>query len=197
MTTLTRQHLIGPLAACRGDAAVVTGPGATSGSLWAAGHQPPTLYNMEMGYAVPVSMGIALACPRRQVVALEGEGSMIAGMPALATVGRYRPPNLTIIVFDNGVYGTGGGTVETCAATGTSIAAVARACGIPAEHVAEPTTPTEASEAVQQALGSEGPWVIVARISTDDVHSRGRVTPQIGHVEAVVEARRALARGAS
>src|SRR5213593_3074046 len=108
-------------AEARGEAAVITGPGATAGAVWAAGrgHRPPTIYNMEMGYAAAVGLGVALARPSRTVVAMEGEGSMVAGMPVLSTIARYGPANLVLVVFDNGVFGTGWGTVATATGYGT------------------------------------------------------------------------------
>ena len=52
------------------------------------------------------------------------------GLGSLATIGLQRPPNLAVIVFDNGVYGeTGGQPSHT--QKGADLVGVARACGIP------------------------------------------------------------------
>ena len=58
-----------------------------------------------------------------------GDGEMLMGLGALATIGVERPPNLAIVVFDNGHYGeTGMQRSHTHA--GVSLVGVARACGI-------------------------------------------------------------------
>ena len=48
------------VAALRGDAALVTGPGVNSGLLYEFCDQPASMYNMDMAYATPIGLGIAL-----------------------------------------------------------------------------------------------------------------------------------------
>ena len=62
-----------------------------------------------MGAAIPLALGMALAKPVRPVVALEGDGSLVMNLGALATVGAARPRNLTILLFDNRHYESSGG----------------------------------------------------------------------------------------
>jgi len=65
------------------------------------------------------------------VLVVTGDGEMLMGLGALATVGVERPPNLALVVFDNGHYGeTGMQASHTLG--GVSLTAVARACGIEA-----------------------------------------------------------------
>jgi phosphonopyruvate decarboxylase len=58
-----------------------------------------------------------------------GDGEMLMGMGALATIAVRNPGNLTILVLDNGLYGETGGQ-RTHTAHRTDLAAVARGCGI-------------------------------------------------------------------
>lgn len=178
----------------RADAAVVAGPGATSGTLWAAGHRPATIYNMEFGYSVAVALGIALALPSVQVVALEGDGSAAAAMSVFATVARYTPENLVIIVFDNGVYGTGSGTVQTVTRTGANLDEVVRGCGIPSDKVCRVDNEAAAEAAIETAFRSEGPWVVVADVEPSDVVSGSRPVPTVDHVQTAYAMRAELAR---
>ena len=76
---MTRAQAIDVIAAARSDAFVITGPGANSGLLYERGDAPATIYNMDMGYATAVALGVALACQRRPVLAIEGEGSFLCG----------------------------------------------------------------------------------------------------------------------
>lgn len=175
----------------RDGAPAITGPGATSGTLWAARHDAQTIYNMEMAYSTPMSLGVALVRPQQRVVALEGEGSAVAGMPVLATIGRYQPDNLIVIIFDNRVYGTGGANVETATAHGTDLMNVARSCGI--EGVVRVSDVTTAEEALQRAFLEPGPWVIVADVDMSD--SLSRPLPEQDHVETAQAYRAGLASG--
>ena len=187
---MKRSDVMEIVARYRNGAPAITGPGATSGTFWAAAHEPATIYNMEMGYATPMCLGVALALPAQKVIALEGEGSAILGMPALVTIGRYQPPNLVVIIFDNKLYGTGGGEVETGTATGTDLRAVATACGI--KHAESVTDVEQAEEMIRRALAEPGPWVLVAEIEATDTTKRP--VPDVDHVEAASAFRSELAQ---
>ena len=87
------------------EEAVIGGIGNTNFDLWAAGHRPQNFYMLgSMGLAFPIALGVALAQPERRVFALEGDGSLLMQLGTLATIATLRPKNLTMIVFDNGIY---------------------------------------------------------------------------------------------
>jgi sulfopyruvate decarboxylase subunit beta len=154
----------------RGDAIVIVSPGYTAHELACAEHREETLYNMEMGYAAPMCLGLALARPERRVVALEGDGSLLMGLPVLTTMARYTPPNLTVIVFDNGRYlTTGRGEVPTATRAGRAdLAGLGCAAGLAADHVLVPEDEAAFEDAVARALSEPGPWLIVARVDISD-----------------------------
>src|SRR6204780_5693865 len=75
------------VAKLKNEEAVVGGIGYTNFDLWAAGQRPQNFYMLgSMGLAVPIGMGVALAQPRRKVIALEGDGSILMQLGSLATV---------------------------------------------------------------------------------------------------------------
>ncbi len=163
---MTYRDVLAVLNKVRGGAAAVAGPGLVSRLLWAARHEPATIYQMELGYPTATALGLALALPGERVVALEGDGSMLAGVGVLTTVARYRPPRLVVMVCDNGVYGTvGTGTVETATRHGADLAAIARACGWDHGKVVTVDTVEETAGALSRAWTVPGPWLIVARVS--------------------------------
>src|SRR5258708_17685567 len=87
------------------DEAVIGGIGNTNFDLWAAGHRPQNFYMLgSMGLAFPIALGVALAQPKRRVVALEGDGSLLMQLGCLTTIATQAPKNLTLIVMDNGIY---------------------------------------------------------------------------------------------
>jgi thiamine pyrophosphate-dependent acetolactate synthase large subunit-like protein len=112
------------------DALVVTGLGSSAYDVFAAGDRDANFYLWgAMGGAVPMGLGLALAQPDRPVVVITGDGEMLMGLGSLATVGAQRPPNLTIVVLDNGHYGETG-MQASHTSLGTNLAAVAQGCGI-------------------------------------------------------------------
>jgi sulfopyruvate decarboxylase subunit beta len=181
----------------RQDAPAITSPGATSGMLFHADHRPATIYNMELGYTASICLGLALAAPDQRVYALEGDGSMIAGLATFATIARYRPPNLVVVVFDNGVYATGAGvgpgiTETTATSHGLRIAAVAVGCGLPAELVVEVDTPEAVAAGLQRASTAPGPWLIVARIDPIGPVARPNRRPTVDIVESAMMFKRSM-----
>jgi sulfopyruvate decarboxylase subunit beta len=155
----------------RGEAAVVTGPGAISGALWSRAHEPATIYNMDMAYATAVSLGVAMAAPRTRVLAIEGDGSMVAGLAVFSTIARYKPQNLAVLVVDNGSFASTGGQgwFSTGTSSGTDIAAIAEASGIDREHVLGGTTLETLDGDVARILDEPGPWVLVVRVEVDEM----------------------------
>jgi len=90
---------------------------------------------LEHGQATSLGLGFALAQPERKVVVCNGDGSMLMNLGSLVTITAQGPANLTVIVFDNGVYEVTGVQPTLGAASlrrdGVAIdfADVARACG--------------------------------------------------------------------
>ena len=128
---LERRAAMATLLAGRGDdLLVVPGLGSTTWDAMAAGHNDRTFYLWgAMGGAAMIGLGLALAQPEKRVAVITGDGEMLMGMGALATIGIQRPSNLAVIVFDNGVYGETG-MQPSHTQGGVDLLAVARACGI-------------------------------------------------------------------
>lgn len=168
------------VAAARSDAVAITGPGANSGLLYERADAPATIYNMEMGYATAVALGIALGCPQRRVLAIEGEGSFYAGASVLSTMWRLKPANLVVVVLDNGVWGTGDGKEPTATAFGLDLASLACACGWEQKHVLSPANAADLGHRLTAALRGRGPYLIVAKTdpSKDESSSSRRPRPK-------------------
>ena len=112
------------------DLLVVPGLGSTTYDLAAVGDDPRNFYLWgAMGGAAMVGLGLALAQPQRRVAVITGDGEMLMGMGALATIGIQKPANLAVVVFDNGVYGETG-MQPSHTQSGVDLVKVAAACGI-------------------------------------------------------------------
>lgn len=142
--------------------AVIGGIGNTNFDLWAAGQRPENWYMLgSMGLACPIALGVAIAQPKRHVFALEGDGSLLMQLGCLSTIAARAPKNLTIVVFDNGVYQITGAQ-KTPAAGIADIAAIARASGITASAWASDEEDFERQ--VDAALAHPAPSLIAVRI---------------------------------
>jgi thiamine pyrophosphate-dependent acetolactate synthase large subunit-like protein len=144
------------------DEAVVGGIGNTNFDLWAAGRRPQNFYMLgSMGLAIPIALGVALAQPKRRVVALEGDGSLLMQLGALATIAGLQPKNLIIVVMDNRAYQITG-SQPTASAFGADFVAIARGAGIRQSDWALDEAGFE--QLVARALAEDGPSFIAARI---------------------------------
>jgi thiamine pyrophosphate-dependent acetolactate synthase large subunit-like protein len=127
--SLRRREVVRDLLKERKNLLVVAGLGSTAWDITAAGdHDLSFPLWGAMGQAAMIGLGLALAQPKRRVLVITGDGEMLMGFGALATIGVQQPKNLTIAVIDNERYGETG-MQRTHTAHGVDMAAVAKACG--------------------------------------------------------------------
>jgi sulfopyruvate decarboxylase subunit beta len=144
------------------DRIVVTIMGACAAELQSLGHRPNGCYLQHaMGLASSIGLGIALSKPDRQVIVLDGDGSILMNLGGLTTLARYRPRNLVHVVFDNESLLSVGG-FPTATAAGTDLAAIAAAAGVPRTETV--TTLDTFTRAFDQAVGAGDLTTIVAKV---------------------------------
>jgi sulfopyruvate decarboxylase subunit beta len=144
------------------DCAVVTIMGAVAAELQAIGHRPNFFYLQHaMGLASSMGLGIALARPEMQVVVFDGDGSVLMNLGGLTTLARYRPRNLLHVVFDNESLLSVGG-FPTATSTGSDLAAIAAAAGVP--RTATVRTLEAFTAAFDQALAARDLTTLVAKV---------------------------------
>ncbi|MBS0249335.1 MAG: aldehyde dehydrogenase [Proteobacteria bacterium] len=132
MSALDRRAAMATLLAKRkDDLLVIPGLGSTCWDLAAAGDNDRNFYLWgAMGGAAMIGLGLALAQPDKRVLVVTGDGEMLMGLGALATIGVKQPANLAVVVFDNGHYGETGMQPSHTSAGGIDLVAVAQGCGI-------------------------------------------------------------------
>jgi sulfopyruvate decarboxylase subunit beta len=144
------------------DRIIVTIMGAVAAELYTIGHRPNFFYlEHAMGLASSMGLGIALSMPQHKVIVLDGDGSLLMNLGTLSTMARYKPGNLLHIVFDNESLLSVGG-FPTATATGTDLAGIARASGVPS--VMEANTLESLSKSVIDALASDTLTTIIAKV---------------------------------
>jgi sulfopyruvate decarboxylase subunit beta len=144
------------------DRVVVTIMGAVAAELQSIGHRPNFFYLQHaMGLASSMGLGIALSRPDRQVIVLDGDGSVLMNLGGLTTLARYRPKNLVHVVFDNESLLSVGG-FPTATSTGSDLAGIAKAAGVP--RTATVRTLDDFVRAFDEALAAGELSTIVAKV---------------------------------
>jgi sulfopyruvate decarboxylase subunit beta len=151
---------------------VVTIMGAVAAELQSIGHRANFFYLQHaMGLASSLGLGIALARPEREVIVFDGDGSVLMNLGGLTTLARYRPPNLRHVIFDNETLLSVGG-FPTATATGTDLAGIAAAAGVP--RTATVRTIDSFVTAFDAALAARDLTTLVAKV--EPVGPSGYVT---------------------
>ena len=162
---LSRRSAVARILADRRDTLVVTGLGSPTYDCAAAGDHPLNFYLWgAMGSAVTVGLGLALAQPKRRVLVLTGDGEMLMGLGALATVAVKRPRNLALVVIDNEHYGETG-MQRSHTSAGVDLAGIALTCGF--RWTTTVKQAGELDEVVPILHTAEGPIVVVLKVSSD------------------------------
>jgi sulfopyruvate decarboxylase subunit beta len=141
---------------------VVTIMGAVAAELQAIGHRPNFFYLQHaMGLASSLGLGIALSRPELPVIVLDGDGSVLMNLGGLTTLARYRPANLLHVVFDNESLLSVGG-FPTATSTGSDLAAIAAAAGIP--RTATVRAVADLVRSIDEAVAAREVATIVAKV---------------------------------
>jgi thiamine pyrophosphate-dependent acetolactate synthase large subunit-like protein len=154
---MTPEDALAVLACHRGDRVVITT--MTAVGLWPALSDTPLDFAYmpsAMGHGPGLALGLAMACPGRGVIAINGDGSMLMSLGSLVTLAAH-PANVYLIVMDNSLYEVTGG--QQTAGTGRAdFAALARAAGI--GRVYTFATLADWERGAAEALAGPGPVVI-------------------------------------
>ena len=124
--------------------------------------QGPNFYALNMGLCLPFALGLSVAFPKRKVIAIDSDASLMNDSSSLITVADLNPPNLAAFVMDNGSFAHMGSTFTT---RRTDLAKMAQGAGI--ATTATVTTLEEFSAAAKQAMENRGPTFIVAKVERD------------------------------
>jgi sulfopyruvate decarboxylase subunit beta len=124
--------------------------------------QGPNFFALNMGLCLPFALGLTVAFPKRKVIAIDSDGSLMNDSSSLITVADVNPANLVAFVMDNGSYARMGSTFTT---RKTDLAKMAQGAGI--ANTSTVSTLEEFSAAAKQAMESAGPTVVVAKVERD------------------------------
>ncbi len=164
---LRRREVVRRLLELDEDLLVVAGLGAPAWDCTAAGDRALTfpLWGA-MGGAAVMGLGLAIAQPERKVLVVTGDGEMLMGLGALATIGIQKPENLAIIVLDNERYGETGMQL-TATAGDIDLPAMAGASGFATTRTIR--SENEFGDAVAGLLTAPGPGFYSVKVRAEDL----------------------------
>ncbi len=157
---MRRFELLKNIKPCMEQALVVSNIGIPSQELFSLGDQDNYFY-MLGGMGLCCSVGLALAQnTTKPVLAIEGDGAVLMNLGALATIGNSATANFTLMIVDNGSYGSTGDQA-TFTRRRTRLADVARGAGC--ENVVE-CGAGEITGVLADALKSDTSTVILVKV---------------------------------
>lgn len=161
-------------------AAVIANLGTAAYALRAVEDRDKNFYMTgAMGLTTPLGLGVAVGHDA-PVTVLDGDGSMLMSLGALATVGRYDPPNLTVVVFDNGRFETTGG--QPTLSGNTDFAAVAADCGVASWSA---TSTDEFRDAYAEAVEHDGSSLVAVEVDPFELEG----SPNLDYAHAFLKHR--------
>ena len=105
---MNRFELLNLLQSTIQDQLVVCNIGLPSQELYKINDRPNYFYMLgSMGLASSIGLGLSLAVDKN-VISIDGDGSVLMNMNTLATIGNRAPSNYTLLIVDNGSYGSTG-----------------------------------------------------------------------------------------
>ena len=162
---MIRSDIIKEIAPVISDELVVCNIGLPSQELHLTDDQPSNFYMLgTMGLASSIGLGLALT-QKSNVVVIDGDGSILTNLGTLPTIANNPCGNLTLIIVDNGSYGSTGDQ-PTYAGMKTSLARVAEACGC--DNVVECQAEDTKAE-LEKALASDQMTIIVAKCESGNI----------------------------
>jgi len=93
------------------------------------GHSYDFLTVGSMGHSSSIALGIALNKPNNKIWCIDGDGSVLMHMGAMALLGANNPKNVIHIVINNGAHETVGGLPTV--ADKIDLCGIAKSCGYP------------------------------------------------------------------
>ena len=148
------------------DQLVICNIGLPSQELYKINDRPNYFYMLgSMGLASSIGLGLSLSI-KQDVISIDGDGSVLMNMNTLATIGNRAPNNYTLLIIDNGSYGSTGDQ-QTFTNQKTSLKEVAVGSGC--DNVIEcdgKETPQILLEAINDKTKS---YVIISKIDSGNV----------------------------
>lgn len=151
---------------------VISSTGMISRELFTIRDSPHNFYMIgSMGLASSIGLGLALSLPEKQVMVIEGDGSILMNMGSTATIGHFAPKNLIHIVLDNVAHDSTGG--QPTVSNTVKLEEVAHAAGY------QWTRRVDSEEELRKAIrdsSQQGPAFFLIKVEKGGIEGIGRVS---------------------
>lgn len=150
---MLREEIIEKAVEVIGDGVIVSTTGKASRELFeirerrGEGHGKDFLTVGSMGHSSSIALGIALNKPNKKIWIIDGDGSTLMHMGAMAVLGANEPSNVIHLLINNGAHETVGGMPTVGAKT--DFIGIAKACGY--KKAVKVTTYEELTTALKEA----------------------------------------------
>ena len=163
---MNRYELLKSLKGILNENLVICNIGLPSQELYKIDDQPNFFYMLgSMGLSSSIGLGLSIA-QEKQVISIDGDGSVLMNMNTLSTIGNRAPVNYTLLIIDNGSYGSTGDQ-DTFTKENTSLKEVAIGAGC--KKVIECSgeeTPDNLKKAINDSTNS---YVIISKINRGNI----------------------------
>ena len=129
--------------------------------------QGANFHSLNMGTCMSFAVGLALAYPKRKVIAIDSDGSLLLDTSSLVTVADVNPPNFLALVFDNQAYANMGATAT---ARATDLARMAQ--GAEVKKAAAITSNEDFAALVKPALANSELGFFVLKSESAELRSK-------------------------
>lgn len=178
-SNLKREDALRTLLKLFGDSLVVSTTGKTSREVFElrielGEKQRDFLTVGGMGHTASIAFGAALGNPKKKIICVDGDGSMLMHLGALPVIGNAAPKNFIHILLNNAAHESVGG--QPTVAGKMDFKAIASACGYSHYYFASD------SESIRQAWQNltqhtnSGPIMLEVKITTGSRDDLGRPT---------------------
>ena len=155
-----------------GSELIISSTGMISRELFTIKDAPQNFYMVgSMGLASSIGLGIALSLPKKQIIVIEGDGSILMNMGSMATIGHFAPKNLIHIVLDNEAHDSTGG--QATVSNTVKLEEVAHAIGY------RSTQRVASEEELRMSItesSQQGPAFFLVKVEKGDIEGIGRVS---------------------
>jgi len=158
------------------ESIVISPTGDISREFFILRDSPQNFYMMgSMGLTSSIGFGLALCLPKKRIIVIEGDGSILMNMGSLATIGHYLPANLIHIILDNEIYESTGG--QSSVSNTANLDQVAKSVGY--RIVRKVRTEKKLRESLREIKSStKGPIFILVKIERGGISER---IPRVSH----------------
>ena len=148
------------------DKLIICNIGLPSQELYKINDQSNYFYMLgSMGLSSSIGLGLALS-QKKDVISIDGDGSVLMNMNTLSTIGNRAPTNFTLLIIDNGSYGSTGDQ-KTFTDENTSLKEVALGSGC--KKVIE-CDGIDTSKVLKKAINdNKNSYVIISKIKPGNV----------------------------